>query len=185
MKILEDEQLMLQVAQSDMDAFKELVSRHQDSAWRIAYRFLGNSAEAEDVAQEAFLRILAAAPRYKPRAAFTTYLYLIVSRLCIDSARKKRPLRTNTFPEMMISSSDEETAIDPVTILVEKDRDALIRKSIDELPPRQRMVIILKYYEGLSYGEIAHVMGTTAKAVERLLSRGRKMLQGSLLPIKK
>ncbi|NOY12252.1 MAG: sigma-70 family RNA polymerase sigma factor [Deltaproteobacteria bacterium] len=177
--VIKDEQLMLRVAEGNLDAFNELVRRHQRTAWRIAHRFLGDPAEAEDVAQEAFLRILAAAPRYKPSAAFSTYLYRVVARLCIDNTRKKRPVFTNTLPETVDSSPD------PATALVQKDRDALIRKALDALPSRQRMVVILKYYEGLRYGEIARAMGTTVKAVERLLGRARKTLQSSLSRIRK
>jgi len=179
MEISRDEKLLLRVAEGDLDAFDEIVRRHQHTAWRIAHRFLGDPAEAEDVAQEAFLRILAAAPRYKPGAAFSTYLYRVVARLCIDYARKKRPIFTNTLPETVDSSPD------PATALVQKDRDALVRKALDALPTRQRMAVILKYYEGLSYGEIARAMGTTVKAVERLLCRARKTLQNRLSHIGK
>jgi len=172
--VIKDEQLMSRVAEGDLDAFNELVRRHQHTAWGIAHRFLGDPAEAEDLAQEAFLRILAAAPRYKPSAAFSTYLYRIVTRLCIDHTRKKHPIFTNTLPETVDSSPD------PITALIQKDRDALIRKALDALPSRQRMVVILKYDEGLRYAEIARAMGTTVKAVERLLNRARKTLQKRL-----
>ncbi len=177
--VIKDEQLMLRVAEGDLEAFSEIVRRHQRTAWRIALRFLGDPAEAEDIAQEAFLRILAAAPRYKPSATFSTYLYRVIARLCIDHIRKKRPLFTNTLPEAVDSSPD------PAAALVQKDRDALVRQALDVLPSRQRMVVILKYYEGLRYGEIARAMGTTIKAVERLLGRARKRLQSSLSGIRK
>lgn len=177
--MIKDEQLMLRVAEGDLEAFSEIVRRHQRTAWRIALRFLGDPAEAEDIAQEAFLRILAAAPRYKPSATFSTYLYRVIARLCIDHIRKKRPLFTNTLPEAVDSSPD------PAAALVQKDRDALVRQALDVLPSRQRMVVILKYYEGLRYGEIARAMGTTIKAVERLLGRARKRLQSSLSGIRK
>ncbi len=174
MKDGNDAELMRAVGGGDLDAFNEIVRRHQQTAWRIAYRFLGDSAEAEDVAQEAFLRILAAAPRYKPTAAFSTYLYRVVARLCIDHAGKKRPILTDTLPEMIDPSPD------PETVLIREERDVLIRKVLDALPARQRMVVILKYYEGLSYAEIARAMGTTVKAVERLLGRAGKRLQSGL-----
>ncbi len=174
MTVIKDEQLMLRVAEGDLDAFDELIRRHQQTAWRIAHRFLGDPTEAEDVAQDAFLRILAAAPRYKPSAAFPTYLYRVIARICIDSTRKKRPVFTNTLPETVDSSPD------PATALVQKDRDVLIRKALDTLPARQRMAVVLKYYEGLSYGEIARAMGTTVKAVERLLGRARTALKSNL-----
>jgi len=172
--VVKDEQLMLRVAEGNLDAFDELVRRHQHSAWRIAHRFLGDSTEAEDLVQEAFLRILAAAPRYKPSAAFSTYLYRIVTRLCIDSAGKKRPVFTDSLPETVDSSPD------PETVLAQKDRDTLVLKGLDALPSRQRMAVILKYYEGLDYGEIARAMGTTVKAVERLLGHARTTLKTSL-----
>ncbi len=178
MKISHDNHLMLRVAEGDLNAFGELVRRHQQTAWRIALRFLGDPSEAEDITQEAFLRILAAAPRYKPHAAFSTYLYRVVSRLCIDNSRKKRPVFTDTLPETVDASPD------PAATLSQKDRDALIHKALDALPSRQRMVVILKYYEGLRYGEIARVMGTTAKAVERLLGRARTELKAVLFSLR-
>ena len=174
-----DGQLMLAAGQGDLDAFGEIVHRHQRSAWSIAYRFLGNSAEAEDIAQEAFLKILAAACRYKPTAAFSTYLYRIVTRLCIDYRRKKHPIFSDTLPEMVDPSHD------PAAALVRKDRDATIRRALDALPARQRMAVILKYYEGLGYADIAAAMNISRKAVERLLGRARKTLKTSLLHIKK
>jgi len=174
---LGDEQLMLRVAEGDLDAFNEIVCRHQHTAWRTAYRFLGDAAEAEDIAQEAFLRILDASPRYKPSAAFSTYLYRVVTRLCIDNTRKKRPVFTDSLPEIADPSPE------PATELIQQNRDALIRRALDALPSRQRMVVILKYYEGLSYGDIAQAMGTTIKAVEGLLGRVRKNLQKHLLHI--
>jgi len=166
---------MLKVAEGDLESFEEIVLRHQQTAWRIALRFLGDPAEAEDVTQETFLRILAAAPRYRPDAAFSTYLYRIVARLCIDHVRAKRPVFTNSLPETVDPSPG------PATALIQKDRDELVRKALDALPPRQRMVLILKYYEGLRYEEIAQAMGTTVKAVERLLGRARVALKSSLL----
>jgi len=172
--VIKDEQLMLRVAEGDLDAFEEIVRRHQRTAWRIVLRFLGDPTEAEDIAQEAFFRILAAASRYKPSATFSTYLYRVVARLCIDHAKKKRPVFDNTLPETVDPSPD------PAAALIQKDRNALVRKALDALPSRQRMVVILKYYEGLRYDEIARAMGTTVKAVERLLGRARTALKTSL-----
>ena len=169
-----DEQLMSRVAKGDLDLFEEIVRRHQRTAWRIAFRFLGDSAEAEDIAQDAFLRILAAAPRYKPSATFSTYLYRVVVRLCIDHTKKKRPIFDNT----LLKSIDPSPG--PAATLIRKDKNALVRRAIGTLPFRQRMVVILKYYEGLRYDEIARAMGTTVKAVERLLNRARTALKTSL-----
>jgi len=174
-----DEELMPAVGRGDLSAFNEIIHRHQGTAWRVAYRFLGDSAEAEDIAQEAFLKIWTAAPRYRPTASFSTYLYRIVTRLCIDNARKKRPLCIDILPERVDSSPG------PAATLDLNDRDALIRKTLDALPSRQRMAVILKYYEELSYADIAGAMGTTVKAVERMLGRARKTLQSTLAQVRK
>ena len=91
MKTPSDEELMLAVGKGDFSAFEQIVLRHQKSAWYAAYRFLGDRTIAEDVAQEALLKILDAAERYRPTAKFRTYLYGVVTRLCLDHARKKQP----------------------------------------------------------------------------------------------
>src|SRR5947209_7782336 len=89
-----DDELMSLVRQGDLAALGELVVRHQHLAWRIAYRFVGDAAEAEDLAQEAFLRILQGASRYRPTAQFATYLSRVLVRLCLDYRQKKRPSYT-------------------------------------------------------------------------------------------
>ena len=166
-----DEELMLPVGKGDLSAFGEIVLRHQQSIWNIAYRCLSNKTDAEDVTQEAFLKLLDAAGRYKPTASFRTYLYRIVTRLCLDQAAKKQPLYTNELPE---TSDPGRTASEN---LISVERSRMVCKALDKLPPNQRMAIVLKYYEGLGYREIAATMEVTAKAVERLLARGRASLE--------
>jgi RNA polymerase sigma-70 factor (ECF subfamily) len=95
-----DEELMLATARGDLGAFGQLVERHQASAWNAAYRFLGNAVDAEDIAQEAFLRVLDAAPRYRATAKFRTFLFRIVTRLCIDVTRRKTNPGSGVEPVM-------------------------------------------------------------------------------------
>jgi len=166
-----DEDLMSAVTRGDLSAFNEIVLRHQKLAWGIAYRFLGDRHEAEDVAQEAFLRILDAASRYKPTAAFPTYLSRIVTRLCLDRARKKRPMPTDRLP---VVQNGDVSAAERMAVL---DRNRLIRESLDRLPPSQRMAVVLRYFEGLDCRSVASAMETTVKAVERLLARARDTLE--------
>jgi RNA polymerase sigma-70 factor (ECF subfamily) len=137
----------------------------------VAYRFLGDADEAEDVAQDAFLRILAAAPRYRPSGAFRTYLIRVVSRLCMDRARKMHPLYTDALPELAASAPSAPEAISRV------ERDIAIRRALDALPAAQRMAVVLRYYEDLDYRAIADAMDTSQKAVERLLARARTALR--------
>ena len=173
-----DESLMQAAGRGDLQAFEEIVHRHQAWAWRVAYRFLGHEEDAADVVQDAFLRLLDAASRYRPTAGFKTYLYQIISRLCLDRAKKKQPLYLREIPEIPDPSPDAGEA------MVHNETAAAVRVALDALPPRQRMAVILKYYEGLSYADIAKAMGITVKAVERLLDRARKMLQTSLAHLK-
>jgi RNA polymerase sigma-70 factor (ECF subfamily) len=162
---------MLAVAKGDLDAYDQIVLRHQKLAWGIAYRFLGDRHEAEDVAQEAFLRILDAAGRYKPTAAFPTYLSRIVIRLCLDHAQKKRPLPTDSLTAVQDGNPSA------VERMAGQDREAAIRSALDRLPPAQRMAIMLRYFEGFDCRSVALAMDTTVKAAERMLARARDTLE--------
>ncbi len=169
-----DEELMLAVARGDLAAFAQLVARHQLSAWNAAYRFLGNAADAEDVVQEAFLRVLDSADRYRPTATFRAYLYRIVARLCLDFLRRKRLRIYSELPDVADEKETPEKAFEA------QEQAAAVRQSLNLLPPKQKMAVILRYYEGLGYREIAEVLDTTNKGVERLLSRARTTLAGHL-----
>jgi RNA polymerase sigma-70 factor (ECF subfamily) len=86
-----DEFLLQAIGRGDLAAFSRIVERHQTWAWRVAHRFTGNEEDASDIVQEAFLRLLDASARYRPTAKFRTYFYQIISRLCLDQARKSTP----------------------------------------------------------------------------------------------
>jgi RNA polymerase sigma-70 factor, ECF subfamily len=168
---LSDEQLMQAVARGDVAAFDQIIRRYQHVAWKTACRLLSDSMEAEDVAQEAFLKLLDAAPRYRPTASFRTYFYRILTRLCIDRIRKKRPVVTEHLPESADSSPG------PPETLIAREREVQVRMALEALPASQKTAIILRHYQGLSYSEIARIMETTVKAVEGLISRARSSLQ--------
>jgi RNA polymerase sigma-70 factor (ECF subfamily) len=169
-----DESLMLGVAGGDPGAFEQLVVRHQELVWRTAYRMVGDRQAAEDLAQDAFVRVFRAADRYRPTAAFRTYLYRIVVRVCLDHLRKKRPQPGADLSQV----AEPAPAIEQQTEL--RERADLVQQAVASLPPKQRSAVVLRYYEGLSGAEIADVMKTTPKAVERLLARGRSALQRRL-----
>ena len=173
-----DARLMAEVAAGNLDAFENLVMRHQKSAWSFAYRFLGNAHDAEDVVQEAFLRILRAAPRYRPAAKFRTYVFSVVANLCKDCLSKKRPVAL----EGAACLRDPEP--DPDGVLQARDRTAAVRSALAALPAKQRLALLLRHYEGLSYDEIAGALRTSAKAVDSLLQRARRTLQELLSDLK-
>jgi len=165
---------MLAVGKGDLDAFERIVLRYQAEAWRVAYRFTGDAAEAEDLAQDAFLKTLNAAPRYKPTANFRTYFYRILTRLCIDHQRKKRPVLANPFSNM------PDTAPSPSAQADQAERDEVIQAALNSLPADYRIAVVLRYFEGLSGTEMAEAMGRSVKAVERLLSRAKSALEPPL-----
>ncbi len=165
---------MLAVASGDVSAFGQLVNRYQTSAWNAAYRFLGSAADAEDVAQEAFLRILDSAERYQPTASFRTYLYRIVARLCFDLARRKRVRRHEPLRDFAANCPSPEGGA------IAAERAAAVRQALDALPAAQKMAVILRYYENLGYREIAAVLKTTVKGAERFLARARANLEHGL-----
>ena len=172
-----DGELLSWSAAGDRRAFDEIVSRHGLFALRVAFRLIPDTAAAEDVAQEAMLRAWSQAKSFDPqRARFTTWLYRIVVNLCIDHRRR---LQVEPMP-------DNYDAADPavgVHEMMEADeqRTALVR-ALKDLPVRQRAAIALVYDEGLSGAEAARVLGLSAKAVERLLARGRDFLRARLRP---
>ena len=178
MTVISDDQLMQAVSHGDLDAFNKIVLRYQHHAWRTACRLLGDAMEAEDVAQETFLKILKAAPRYRPTASFRTYLYTIVYRLCLDTCKKSRPSLMDTIPDRPSASP---SAVDN---LVSKECGEEIRHALESLPLNQRTAIILKHDEGLSYAEIAQVMDTSLKSVEMFIRRARENLQSKLSHLK-
>lgn len=161
---------MQAVQRGNLSTFEQIVLRHQTTVWSTACRFLNDPAEAEDVAQEAFLRVLDAAPRYRPTAQFKTYLLQIVARLCLDRLRKKRPLYTDNLPER---PDDAKT---PDHALLEQERHQQVRRAMEQLPPQQRLALSLRYDNDFSYEEIADVLQVSVKAVERSLARGRATL---------
>jgi RNA polymerase sigma-70 factor (ECF subfamily) len=169
-----DEDRLVAAGAGDLEAFRELVLAHQRSAWGLAFRFLQDAAEAEDVAQEAFLRILEAAPRYRPTASFRTYLCRVVTRLCIDRSEKKHPEYTDEVPDLA------DPAPGPEESLATREREERVRDALGALPANQRAALILRHHEGLSYVEVADALATTTKAVEGLLGRARATLQDLL-----
>jgi RNA polymerase sigma-70 factor, ECF subfamily len=169
-----DENLMQGVRDGDLNAFEQLVLRYQDEAWRVAYRFTGDAAEAEDLAQDAFLKILDAAPRYRPTATFRTYFYRVLTRRCIDHRRKKRPVLAAPLPNM------PDTAPSPSEQANQAERDARIQAALNSLPADYRIAVVLRYFEGLSAAEMAEAMGRSVKAVERLLARAKSALEPQL-----
>jgi len=174
-----DTELMTRLAAGDMAALGDLARRHQDKILSLSYRVLGDWHRAEDVAQETLLRVYRAAKRYKPQAKFTTWLYRIVVNLCLDEQRKqgKTAAPLEDADRAVLAESESNAA-------ERKEVVESVRAAVSELPERQRLVVILHRYDGLSHGEITEVTGWTKSAVESLLVRAYANLREKLGKIK-
>ncbi len=172
-----DEALAAWSGDGDRRAFDALVVRHGAFALRVATRLLQDAAAAEDVVQEAMVRAWGQAGKYDPRRGrFTTWLYRIVVNLCIDQRRRGR---TEPLPE----DFDPADPAAGVQENLEADEGRLaLAQALAALPVRQRAAMTLVYDEGLSGAEAAQALGVSAKAVERLLARGRAFLRERLRP---
>ncbi len=163
------------MASGDQNAVRAMVSRKLPRLLGLATRILGDRTEAEDVAQEAFLRIWRQAGSWRSgEARFDTWLHRVALNLCTDTLRRRRETYVAEPPERA-----DPGAAPGANIAAREERDA-IRRAIDALPERQREAIVLQYYQELSNLEAAAAMGISVEALESLLSRGRRALRASL-----
>ena len=179
----EDVRLMRLVATGDIEALEQLIGRHQALVAGTVARMLGSNADVEDIAQQVFIRVWKSAGRYVARAKFTTWLLKITRNLVFNEMRraKRHPLLpVQIEPEADgIPLKDEATATPDASLLQTELQDA-IEKAITLLPETQRMALVLRRYEELSYEEIADVLDLSVPAVKSLLFRARTELRQRL-----
>lgn len=168
-----DHDLMARAGQGDERAFRELARRHAAGALRLARRIVGREALAEEIVQDALLRVWTHAPRWRPQAAFRTWLYRIVINLCLNAKRRPSDL------PLAAAGDPPDPAADAGAALELRERDAQLAAAIEALPPRQRAAIVLTYQEGLGNAEAAAVLGTSVSGIETLLVRARQSLRES------
>jgi RNA polymerase sigma-70 factor (ECF subfamily) len=175
-----DEELLSRVAQGDPAAVRALVARKLPRLLSLAGRMLGDAPEAEDVAQEAFLRVWKQAPRWRPdgRARFDTWLHRVALNLCYDRLRRRREIATAEPPDQ----ADEGPA--PDRGLAASDTGRRVAQALQALPERQREAIVLCHYQELGNIDAAAVMGVSVEALESLLGRGRRALRAALADLK-
>ena len=169
-----DGELVRRVAAGDKEASRALVDRHLRSIVNFAYRMLGDVAEAEDVAQETFLRLWKNADRWEPRAKLTTWLHHVARNLCVDRLRSRRKVASGEVPDHADSRPGAPTQLES------RQRDRAVQEALSALAERQRAALTLVYYQGLSNREAADVLGVDVDALESLLARGRRSLRKRL-----
>lgn len=172
----EDDALMRRVADRDGTAFKLLVKRHAARPHRIAWRMLGDGAEAEDVTQEALIRLWNAAPSWRAEGSkVSPWLARVATNICLDRLRRRARISDEALPER---ADDAPLADD--RLLIEENRSRVMR-ALDLLVERQRAAIILTYYEEMSNAAAAQMLDMNVRAFESLLARARQTLKTLLM----
>jgi RNA polymerase sigma-70 factor (ECF subfamily) len=179
----EDVRLMRLVSGGDTSAFEQLIERHQSLVAGTVARMLGSSSEVEDIAQQVFIRVWKSARRYVPRAKFTTWLLKITRNLVFNELRRAKrhahvPLQTEPGAEEF--PLKDETNPTPDASLLESELQRTIEEAITQLPESQRMALILRRYEQLSYEQIADILDLSVPAVKSVLFRARTELRARL-----
>jgi RNA polymerase sigma-70 factor (ECF subfamily) len=170
-----DDGLLSQIAEGDRRAFAQLMDRHIDRAHGLAKRVLGNKSDAEDVVQDAFMKVWQKAGQWQPgRAQFSTWLYRVVVNRCLDLKRKP----VNTALDNIAEQSDDRP--DAYEDIAARQRQARIAAAVAGLPERQRTAIALSYTAGMSNAQAAETMEISVKAFESLLVRAKRELRGQL-----
>lgn len=174
----DDAMLMQRIAGGDQRAFRDLMQRHLPRTVRLAARVLGSTGAAEDVAQEAFVRVWKHAANWEdPKQAgakFTTWLYRIVLNLCIDEKRKRTFTDIDAIPEKADDTPNAEANIQ------RREKSKRVKAALEQLPERQRAALVLCFYEEYSNKDAADMLGISVKAIESLLVRARRMLRDLL-----
>src|SRR5438270_4871860 len=179
----EDVRLMRLVSGGDTGAFEQLVGRHQALVAGTVARMLGSNSDVEDIAQQVFIRVWKSAGRYVARAKFTTWLLKITRNLVFNEMRraKRHPhLPIQIDPEAEELPLKDEAAEAPDATLLQNELQRAIENAITQLPDSQRLALILRRYEELSYEEIADILELSLPAVKSLLFRARTELRERL-----
>lgn len=174
-----DEALLVLFANGDASAARSLTARLTPRVMGHAYRLTGNRAEAEDIAQEAMLRLWRVAPEWRQgEAKVTTWLYRVVANLCTDRLRRARMTPLEAVPE---PEDERPSALEDMQ---QRNRVDALQQALGRLPERQRQAVVLRHIEGLTNPEIADIMDVGVEAVESLTARGKRALTADLKEMK-
>lgn len=170
-----DEDLMTRLASGEKSCLAELIHRHQEKAMRLAYRVLGNWADAEDIAQQAFIRVFRSAGKFGGKSTFSTWFYRIIVNLCIDHRRrhKRRLVPLEVIEDQPSNDPDSDN-------LAKQEIAGAVRRAVHKLPERQRIAVVLHRFENLSHEQISDATGWSKSAVESLLVRAYAKLRKNL-----
>ena len=185
MSVTDDRELITRAREGDEAAFRELLQRYERPVFNICLRMVRNREEAEDLSQDAFMKVFGMLERYNPAYAFSSWLFKITSNLCIDTIRKRK---IDTLPMDQPVQSEagefarqyESPGDDPERVYLKGEKMDQLTEAIGGLPPHYRVMIVLRHQQDLSYEEIAEVLDVPLGTVKARIHRAREMLKTRL-----
>jgi RNA polymerase sigma-70 factor (ECF subfamily) len=186
---LEDDELIRQAQAGTREAFDQLVRRYDGAVLRLALHMLGNEQDAQDVHQEAFLKAYRHLSNFRFECSFYTWLYRIVTNLCLDALRRRKSRREDAATvtdasgdtiDLLSNVSDDRAGANPELELRRKTLNMRIQDALDLLTPRERMVFELKHYQGLKLRAIGEMLQTTEETAKNTLFRATRKLRANL-----
>lgn len=174
---MEEQELIRRSRDGDRDAFAELVRKYQSKVHSLAFGFTRNDAQADDLAQDIFLKAWLGLPRFEAKSRFGTWLYRIAVNRLKDHLRKKASSREVPLEEAGLEAAARALPADDAEGREREQRAALVRECLSGLPEKFRMILTLRDIEGLPYGELSRALGLSAGTVDSRLFRARKMLR--------
>jgi len=179
-----DEVLVQKTKNGDLDAFDELVRRYEGKIYGLAYRFMGNHADASDLAQDTFIRVYQALAGFRGDAAFSTWIYRIVANICRDELRKRQRRRSVSMDEMIDASPANVPTADgsylPEETVQRYEVQRQVQFCLNELSDDHRLVLVMREIQGLSYEEIAGALQCSMGTVKSRISRARSALKDKM-----
>src|SRR5712671_4138416 len=178
-----DEELVARSIGGDADSFNQLVKRWERPIYALAYRTIGREEDARDVCQETFLRAFRALPAFRGQAKFSSWLYRIALNLCRDWMRKERRAPIVQLPEdtdLLELASTTEPSESIEDLVARKDMSRIVERAMARLPEEQRTAIVLKEYHGLTFQEIADLVGCPLSTVKTRLYQGLTVVRREL-----
>ena len=178
-----DEELVARSIRGDAESFNQLILRWERPIYALAYRTIGREEDARDVCQETFLRAFRGLPAFRGQAKFSSWLYRIALNLCRDWMRRERRVPVVQAPEgvdLMDLAAETEPSESIEDLVARKDLAAMVEKVMARLPEEQRTAIVLKEYHGLTFQEIADVVGCPLSTVKTRLYQGLTVLRREL-----
>ncbi len=182
---LDDTALVNQSKSGNLDAFNELVKRYESKVYTIAYRFTGNHADASDLAQEAFIKAYRGLNSFRGDASFATWLYKIVSNVCRDELRKQQRKKNVSLEDLVVNPGNarhlESTEQTPEEYIESDEIQRLVQQQLNNLPEEQRLILVMREIQGLTYDEIAVALDCNLGTVKSRLNRARQNLKQNVM----